>query len=435
MGAGILLVTRTSTQPTMTSLLGEADLNEIQMIRFETAFSRAGLRGAQRQGNRIVVPTETRNDYLVALEDAGVLPFVQPAHETEPLTQNLLVSQEERNRQRQQQKADQLGRKITSFADVAWASVEYDELQLGGFQPRLIRAASIIVVPSNNTPLPADRISMIQDLVRGAYAGMTDEEVTVTDTAAHRAYTGRENPILSKIKQAEADLERRLSKLLDAFPGIRVAVTAKPPVQNSAQPAESEHQLARMEMRVSIGVPDSQLRMQWEQQHPEAEERPSSDQLLGVRESTFVNIRDAVVPFIGDSSAPESIQIWSYPDLVAGNNAPVRERGTESTAFSWLSLSRRISSIKSFATEHVLFLVPVGGLVLLTLVVSIAALKMRGRTSQPDQLAATSDEDIGDESSKQGRDQRHLKEDLTELVDQNPELAAQIVHRWVSDAA
>ncbi|MEM0925757.1 MAG: hypothetical protein AAGJ83_06950 [Planctomycetota bacterium] len=467
---GVVFVSRRSPDTSMMPLFGDARLDELQILQYETAFSHAGLRGSVRSHQQILVPKEFRHEYLLALESAGILPFTQFREETsESLGSNLLLPQRERDRQRQQGRADQLGRRIASLPDVAWASVDYDEQEVGGFQPSIVRAASVIVVPCDAKPLSADRIAMIRELVRGAYAGMTQDEVTVTDTAAHKAYSGSEDPMMQKIRRAESDLERRLGQLLDAFDGIRIAATAVPhPLAETAvrsgdvkenRPAiasttadDGKTPPPPLEMHVSIGIPQSHFLRLWTTQFRASNgadtplKAPTAQQLTELRESAFLNIRDAVTPFLANANSKDSVQVWSYPDLPPGTNSNSDDAtGSAWTPArlvqpSWAWIAGRFPRFRDYAAQYLFVIVPVGALLIIAACFFFAAFRKRGRTSDirlPDAVAMTSetDADLPQATSTRKLEQGQLKEDLTELISSNPELAAQIVHRWVSDAA
>ncbi|MEO1616345.1 MAG: hypothetical protein AAFV88_10885 [Planctomycetota bacterium] len=446
--AGLVFVTRQSPQTSLEPLFAGQEIGNVQFLRYETAFSRAGLKGAVHQGGRLLVPRESRHEYLIALEDAGALPFSASDSETpqESMGESLLVSQKERDRRRQQEKATQLGRKISSLADIAWASVDYDEHASGGFDPRIERAASVLIVTQDGTPLSPERVLMIQDLVRGAYAGMQKEDVTVTDWAASKAYKGNEDPGVMQLRHVEFETKRRLTELLDAFAGIRIAVTAVPDPADNAP-----NVVGTPSVQVSIGIPESQFHSQWVRQfqHQHAENAPvvapTDSQLASVREHLIQNVRDAVTPFVPHRDEEKAIHIWSFPDDVCGPSyveASANETHTPQDSwpgFDWNTerLAEASASVLAFAKRNAIVVIPVAALAVISLFVLIAAMKLRSKSSMvPDsEIDSVSAGETAADGASSDHEQRHLREDLAELVEQNPELAAQIVHRWVSDAA
>ncbi len=125
-------------------------------------------------------------------------------------------------------KAQDLGAKISSFPEIRWASVEYDRGERTGLTRTRPQSASVIVSPEGAEPLPQPRVKMIKEFVRGAYAGMTAEDVVVTDTnASHISGHGDEDPMLKRRREEETAYEQKVLRALVGYGPIRVAAHAE----------------------------------------------------------------------------------------------------------------------------------------------------------------------------------------------------------------
>ena len=210
-------------------LFGGRSLSESEVDSVEMAFSQAGLRDWVREGRRIRVPSGTRSEYLAAMSDSASLPLALRSSVQEAIDKaSPWESSDQRLARELHAKAQDLGAKISSFPDVRWASVEYDRGERTGLARTRPQSASVIVSPEGAEPLPQARIKMIKEFVRGAYAGMTAEEVVVTDTnASHVSGHGDEDPLLKRRREEETAYEQKVLRALVGYGPIRVAAHAE----------------------------------------------------------------------------------------------------------------------------------------------------------------------------------------------------------------
>ena len=224
------LVKGTSTS-NQENLFGGRTLGEHEIDAIELAFSNAGLNDWEREGRRISIPRETRKDYLAALQNSTSLPLslsssVQSAIESA----SPFESSEQRNAREMHAKEQDLGAKIIAFPDIKWASVEYDLGERYGLGRARPQSASVVVSPEGTEPLSRQRITMIKELIRGSFAGMTAEDVVVIDTnsSATASFGDDMDPLASKRREEEARYELKVRKQLVGYgPEVRVAVYAE----------------------------------------------------------------------------------------------------------------------------------------------------------------------------------------------------------------
>ena len=438
---------RESTVP----LFGGRTLSEIELDQIELAFSTAGLNQWKREPNRVYVPSATRHQYLATLQQESALPFALRSRVEDALNEgNLFESDATKRRRHQHARAQDLGSKISAFDDIRWASVEYDEQISGAFNQNIIRSASVVLFPNDGEPLSQSRVRMIQEFVRGAYAGMTAEDVVVTDVSAEKSFTGINDLEYHRVRQAENDFEQKITRLLSGYGNVRVAATVlnyvpEPDPTSSGAAPEKESVDSEYRIQVSIGVPESHLHERWLNQiratdtSSETPALPTKEALDLVQQETAKDICDAVCPVLGivRDGAEESIRVWRFTDSVIA--AVETKRSEQSGGTAWLKWTEPIS-------ENPILLASLTGIAICTLIISALAVRLRLRSMKiANELSATLSgqtvEDAirttagGDRNESSTEEPSTLREDLAELVESNPELAAQIIHGWIAKAA
>ena len=407
---GVYFVSTTASRPTSEPLFGGGPLHDFDLDQVELAFGAAGLKGWRREEQQIYVPSQSRHEYLAALQSSSALPYsLHSAVESALQSGSFFESDSVRRLRTRYAKAQDLGNKLSAFDDVQWASVDYDEQDAGGFGQKLVRSASVVVVSANGKPLPAARIRMIQEFIAAAYAGMSSDDVVVTDTMA-RESVAASDPASVRRSQAEHELEEKIARLLTAYGKIHVAVKLG------------------NDPRVSIGISDQQLHSQWRSRYvaedagAETVPEPSEADWNELLRLTADNVKSAVAPLLAtDQSTEPAIKLWVFPaaELQAGD---VEYLSAAPAQVDW------INELK----EHPTAAIAVGSLFIVALVV--ACLSIRLRTQR--QAVATDDAVASDSQPRRSsQEDGTLREDLAELVEANPELAAQIVHGWMAEAA
>ncbi len=448
---GLFYGIRGSTTTTLEPLLGGRVLRDIELAQIELAFSEQGLTEYQRRDGRILIPRPQRHEYLGALGRCAALPYaLRVESDQDQQGVGLFESEAERRRRREDDKARSLGRKIiTTFGNIAWASVDYDTRSVGGFDPAVIQSASVVLVPADGQPIAPSEIRAIRDFVCGAYAGMESDHVTVIDASSRKTFRGDEDPLQRRQRQVEYELEQRLTELLSGYEGLRIAVTSEVVPRavgdDQAEPSANPQSArvlsvagAGLAMRISVGVPETQFHRQWigdqQTQQPGSSrlQRPSAEQMEAIKEGVFQNIRDAVTPFVAGRSGPaeQAIRLWSFPD----SDRTLRYSDP-------VASSTTLQSLIAKARQHVWLVAPLATLLVVALIfgVSAAVMRLQSTTMEPypaDSATTPSPKAAhGAPPAVASPDESKLKDELADMVEQNPELAAQIVHSWMVDAA
>ncbi len=223
---GFALLLQGGSGATTEYLFGGRMLSEAEVDSVEISFSKAGLKGWQREGRRIRIPIDGRSDYLNALQESASLPLALRSSVQEAIDKaSPFESSEQRTSREMHAKSRDLSGKIIAFPDIRWASVDYDQGERNGLSRARPQSASVVVTPEGSEPLSRARINMIKELIRGSYAGMTSEDVVVIDTNANQvAGPGDDDdPMLRKRLEEERAYEQKVARALVGFGPIRVA--------------------------------------------------------------------------------------------------------------------------------------------------------------------------------------------------------------------
>lgn len=211
-------------------LFGGKLLTESEADLVELAFSEAGLSSWTREGRRIRVPLINRNEYLSVLRESASLPLALQSQVQQTLAQGSpFESREQRQARESYAKAQDLGRKISAFPEVRWASVEYDRGERPGLSRSRSQSASVFVSPEGTAPLTKARVNMIRELVRASYAEMRSDDVVVIDTNASETDPAWEDqdPVLRKRLEEEKAYEHKVQSALTGYGVIRVTAHAE----------------------------------------------------------------------------------------------------------------------------------------------------------------------------------------------------------------
>jgi len=512
---GLGLLVRSEGRQTGEFLFGGRTLGENEVDSVELAFSQAGLNGWTREGRRIKIPNETRSEYLAALQESASLPMeLRSSIQVAIDKASPFESSEQRVSREMHAKEQDLGNKISSFSEVRWASVEYDRGERFGMSRQRAQTASVVVSPEGNTPLTKGRINQIKDLIRGSFAGMTPEDVTVIDTNASGTIAlDDEDPMLRKRLEEEATYEQKIQEILVGYGPIRVAAhaeidptmgtekttlkydaertnlseyskktdtelnrpaqggvpgTAPNAIGNRATSLEQTEQLSKTKadereangvvgqqfeqsrmasfqvkrVRVSVGIPASyydQVILQdflKENRGKTAIDAPKATvaQLQDKRTETQKRIEAAVTPLLPPLPAGQDpyplVQVWDYPDLP---DPVVITSSSSGQAMTWLA--------NSWQTLAML------GLAVIAMLIARSALSSGSNSPVPGfnegfglELPKAVEDSVA-ESAKGSETEGmqitggSLKEELIRLVEGNPDVAANVLRAWITEAA
>ncbi len=221
-----MLASGTGRTASMERLFSSNSLTDDEINRVLAAFSAARLNGWNVEHNRIYVPSSARDEYFRAVSDADALPLGDGSMIEKAMSQASPLDSDSRRRSMENHgKERELGRQIRSYPEITRATVIYDSLKRG-FAVDHRQSASVIVTPIGSDPLPAPMIRAIKETVRAAYAGMSLEDVTVTDVNARGTTVVNEtDDLFQQRKKWEEYYTQKARILLSGYGALSIDAT------------------------------------------------------------------------------------------------------------------------------------------------------------------------------------------------------------------
>jgi flagellar M-ring protein FliF len=231
-------------------LLGGRDYTDMELTSMEVAFGQAQLRDYERIGQRIKVPSETKDQYLKALNTSNSMPQnhnspMEKALESGIFESNSII--DKRTVFAQQLRLENTIKKHTGIRN---AFVSFDE-QRAGFGRKANRVCTISVEGQNGIPVPQNLLRNFAKLATHTFAGLTMEDVTVTDLGTSSIIHGgsgdgtsaEENPFFAAQTQWESMYESKVSALLSDFQAkVAVNVVLDPTMRTQSEKLNYQQQ-------------------------------------------------------------------------------------------------------------------------------------------------------------------------------------------------
>lgn len=504
-------------------LLGGQTFTASDVNAMEGAFAKAGLNGYVVEGNRVRIPRDQKSAYVAALIDGGALPadfssyFNNATKSASPFESR--QSRESRLRIAKQQ---ELSLMIRMMRGIEQAQVVYDEQMKGGFPREMQRTATVGVRPSGGEPLDDARIRSIKNLVASAFAGLRQQDISVTDLSTGLAFGGggddmmlaSENPYAMMKREYEKAWKSKLQASLSYVPGATIDINVelnpelqrtedgmtfdpKPVALNTIEESEisssvsagpagrpgvvaqtaaneptsinrsggSESQLEKTRAKqqavtsqdtfrtrkaglvpnrvtAAIGIPKSYYLSIWQRENPTPEgappKTPDVAALAKIEDDVKSNVKNVVVALLPPrppgNDPYEQVEVVSYTDLPAPLEAGP---GVADQALSWLALNWSTIGM----TLVGLFCL----LMLRSMVRSSSSSPSDSPAGMSPPLGVVSpdddeDDDEDEEGERAGRRRFStggvgLKEELAEMVREDPDTAASILRSWIGEAS
>jgi flagellar biosynthesis/type III secretory pathway M-ring protein FliF/YscJ len=431
-----------------TELMPKVSISFGQLSTMMSAFAKAGLTGHEVRGTSIWVPHGQKDAYLAALADAKALPqdFGQKEAvlDTSPFT-----PPEQRKEIIKRANQAELACIIRSMQGIENASVLYAEDIKPGIDRQKVVTATVSVKPVGSSQLDEMRVSAIRHLVSGAIACLTPENVTVCDLNG-RTWFGTlpadaraDDDHYACLKRTyEQDLKTKILDALSYIPGVTVepSVVLGRPAGAAPQPGPGNATndpgerpaagLAPTSARVSVGVPEGYFRKIWQRQRTSAggpqADNPDPAALERVRAQETAKIARQVAEMLPASDAAanpsNSVTVTTFQEI----DRP----GHDTASAGWNRETLKALAPACAAIAAI-------GLVLLcwkawrpTADRQTAAAKGRATASA---AAEAGRSPVGPPHWRRdaGSDRRSPGEELSALVADDPDAAANILRNWI----
>jgi flagellar M-ring protein FliF len=477
-----------------TDLMHGAPIAPNQLLLMEVAFGKAKLKDYVVRGSSIFVPRGQESAYMAALSAANALPAClgDPTREYKSGGSPFDIGT---NRDQQRQKIamlEELAQAIRMKPGIESASVQYDvDPRPGPFKPKVATAIAY-VKPIGTNQLDEATVRAIRDMVVRTFAGLRPEDVAVADTNG-RTWQGvignDEEDRYNTVKRAsEQELQTKILKVLSNIPNVTVnvdvslkreqAAAASTVAQQSqanrsnddasrkasaggvinallsgtsgesqaseeigvavSQPSQSVQAVfTPISARVLVRVPMSYFKSVWQQRNAvlpgQPEKTPDPAALDQIRFEESASIQRCIVPLLPPAkdaaSLAEMVTVTPFVELSAATPAfDFRQDGLKWALEYWRAIAA----------------VAFGMLCLLVFRSMVRAKPAEAVEPATPAVAASVAEATPAKAAKvapphwrrhPGASERSVREELSELVEEDPESAANILRKWIGQGS
>jgi len=217
-------------------LFDGVELSRSDLTAMETAFGKSQLNDARVVGRTIEVPSRTKHLYLKALHDHQALPATFFSYSQRSLASDSpFTSPRQRDALTKLAKEQEVALVLRKIAGIDEASVQFEDVDLGGFPRRKQRQATAAVRATDDRPLEPHVVNAIRATLMNTLGIAEAKAVTVLDLNRGIAYTGGEKP-KDESDAAAAESEVRLARHETTSP-IDFHISASPPASAIPTPA------------------------------------------------------------------------------------------------------------------------------------------------------------------------------------------------------
>jgi flagellar M-ring protein FliF len=232
--AAVLFNSASAGNGKTTYLFDGQSFNDYEINRFSIAFSNASLRDWERDGDRVKIPANKKEDYYKAISEAKVQPDTMYAAVDEAMKSgNILESTRVTEAKQQHAKLKDISNALRAMAFIEDAFVTHAE-DRQGFASRRQKTASIAVKAKGGIPLSREQTLSIMNYVQKSMAGLGASDIALLDLASGQTTLGNDDPLMIEQdryyqvkKQQELDLKRRAKELLADYGDIRLEVNVE----------------------------------------------------------------------------------------------------------------------------------------------------------------------------------------------------------------
>lgn len=409
-------------------LYGAHKFSANELTDVENAFSDAGLGDYEIVGYRVLVPQQSKAEYVAALSKAEIAMEGPDSRTQNALdSMSILAPRDQRERQAKLARQQDLSYLVRQIRDIENASVQLDESKVG-FPPVVEKTALVAVKTNGGRELPQQRVRAIREAIAAAVAGLTTEHITITNMETGRSWTGLADEDFDAsyaIRKTEYEnyWRDKILRLLGAVPGVHVEVNvAMEPQGDPSTNNVSAAALAWAPSRVTaaIDVPQSYFRKVWEKQNQNGDPKktPSPQTLDSIEKATHAKIEELVGRLLqtpGQDSNATNVIVATWTDLP---NQPTVEPSP-------------IESIRNWASQNTALVIGIGLVLLGVIFVRVLLASTKAKSPQPSTAVTQSPANQAEQTTPSAS----LQSQLAALVAENPDAAAEKLNKWFRDAA
>jgi len=487
---GLAYLTQQKLAGETTYLLGGQPFSSDELTTVQGALGKAQLNDFTVEGNRLRIPKSKQAAYLAALADGNALPqtltdiFSEGNEKT-----NWWSTRQQQVAQARATKKKWLSLMLRSMNGVESADVEFDKEESRGWKPTQIATALVAVKMRGGQPLTEDRAAYFQR-VAAAALNMSPPDVTVVDRnsdlvvggANAQGTVGAADDYLNLKRKYQADYEAKLHKALSYVPGVMVSaeveldreqrregarapLDANGPLGIANQPANlrgfpaarpnsgEETGLVATnapptlqqnrtdspgwtprQVKVSVGVPTSYFDEIWRRRHSDRAAdhavAPPADELAQIELAEIARIRQCASGLIPNSDAAATEPLVTVTPFFHAVPSEAVKPPLAALVSAWL-----VSS----GPEVAVILIAIVGLAALRL--ALRHVVRRPPQVQQTATGATESRSTGGPHVSRLRADlaqrissgRPSREDLADIVREDPAAAANVLRSWIGN--
>lgn len=305
-------------------LFGGKRFQQHQLNRFETALAKAELADYEIVDGQLRVPRDSRTKYLTALDEGAAVPHALGDRTSRELSQiNPFESAEQRRSRVQDARRREVAEIIRSLKGIDEAFVQYSESTKNRFSKERILAAIVAVRPVSGRTLNPQLINSVRKIVCSAQSGLQPGDVTIVDLSSGRTFADTDSKLAATdeylfVKQTfERFFAAKLQRHLGYVSGLRVSanVELRRDEQVDLVAGAPENHWTPQSVSASLAVPESYLVQVMRRQSADAPRKPSELRQLVLDE--LRGSAQAVLPQQPTVVTPPSVSVAVFEDQVA----------------------------------------------------------------------------------------------------------------------
>ncbi|MCA9196902.1 MAG: hypothetical protein KDA87_05160 [Planctomycetales bacterium] len=413
-----------------------------ELAEMEAAFIKSELNSYRIDGNRVVVVGTDRSRYINALHEAKIMPERFRSHVSEAINSATpwVTPSQQSLRVKNAQELD-MAMAVRSLPGIEDAIVRYDEVQETSFNAKKVLSASVQILCLPNTELNQTMVASIRNMVAGTRSDLRPENVTVADLNAGRVYPSASvDPQAAELQQQlatkemlEHQWEAQFAAALKHIPGVDVVVTAPMPQWGSEDRdqarVESSTTDSSTSLRVLVNIPNSYYRNQVQKRRK---------QFAGTTKELLSQVRSETEDFVQTTVK----QITSSSDVDAKNTSVVVQAIDEtSPSTSLASSSLPTTWLQKHGPAMGAMAILVLGFFAFQMVQGQTKIARQTESSEPNlkifqetELPSNVPTPVASSSPDSPDELDRLKQQLSEMVQQDPDAAAKLLTDWMSQA-
>jgi len=215
-------------------ILGGKVFSSQELSRAQSALGQSGLSDYRIDGNRIAVSRSNVDRYTATLVANSSLP-ADFAQDFDNMVEKIgtFTTESHRRDMMDEGRKRRLSKIMSAMDDVEEAIIDWDRPAVKGFRRDSLPAAQVSIRLKGGQSLSGEQVRSFKAFVAGALAGVSRDQVTVTDLSTGRtvgpstAQDAELDRVLQQMEQYKNRYQAEIAKALEHIPNILIAVNVE----------------------------------------------------------------------------------------------------------------------------------------------------------------------------------------------------------------